>query len=126
VLHRGQIAAAPVEVTLAEAALDAIQAPRQPARVIADKAYDSDPLRTAPAGRGLDLICPHRSNRRRPRSRDGRKLRRYRRRWKIESTFAWLGNFRRLGVRYERHVLVYTVFLHLGLHHFFWTDWDEM
>jgi IS4 transposase len=32
---------------------------------------------------------------------DGRKLRRYKRRWKIERLFAWLQNFRRLVVRYE-------------------------
>jgi len=30
-------------------------------------------------------------------------LRRYRRRWKIERLFAWLQNFRRLVVRYERY-----------------------
>jgi transposase len=30
---------------------------------------------------------------------DGRALRRYRQRWKIERTFAWLSNFRRLVVR---------------------------
>jgi transposase len=34
---------------------------------------------------------------------DRRRLKRYRRRWKIERLFAWLQNFRRLIVRYERH-----------------------
>jgi len=106
--------ASPAEVTLAEATLDAIQAEGQPARVIADKAYDSDPFRQALAARGIELICPHRSNRRRAKTQDGRKLRRYRRRWKIERTFAWLGNFRRLVVRYERHLLMYAAFFHLA------------
>jgi len=106
--------ASPGEVTLAEATLDAIQAEAQPARLIADKAYDSDPFRQALADRGIELICPHRSNRRRAKTQDGRKLRRYRRRWKIERTFAWLGNCRRLVVRYERHILMYAAFFHLA------------
>jgi hypothetical protein len=33
---------------------------------------------------------------------DGRKLRRYKKPWKVEMLFAWLGNLRRLVVRYER------------------------
>ena len=106
--------ASPAEVTLAEATLDAIQAESQPARVIADKAYDSDPFRQTLADRGIELICPHRANRTRAKTQDGRKLRRYRRRWKIERTFAWLGNFRRLVVRYERHLLMYASFFHLA------------
>ncbi|HXX13860.1 MAG TPA: transposase, partial [Candidatus Eremiobacteraceae bacterium] len=32
---------------------------------------------------------------------DGRVLRRYRRRWKIERLFAWLHNFRRVVIRWE-------------------------
>ena len=106
--------ATPAEVTLAEGTLEAIPAESQPARVIADKAYDSDPFRQALADRGIELICPHRSNRKRTKTQDGRKLRRYRRRWKIERTFAWLGNFRRLVVRYERHLLMYAAFFHLA------------
>lgn len=30
---------------------------------------------------------------------DGRKLRRYKRRWTVERTFAWLQDFRRLVIR---------------------------
>ena len=36
---------------------------------------------------------------------DGRKLRRYRRRWKIERTIAWISSFRRLIVRHEYYSL---------------------
>lgn len=50
----------------------------------------------------------------RPKTQNGRPLRRYRRRWKNERLFAWLGNFRRLVVRYERHALNYLGFVHLG------------
>jgi transposase len=106
--------ASPAEVTLAEATLDAIVASRQPERVIADKAYDSDPLRQTLHERGMELICPHRANRTRAKTQDGRKLRRYRRRWRIERTFAWLGNFRRLVIRYERHAFMYAAFFHLA------------
>jgi len=45
---------------------------------------------------------------------DGRKPRRYKWRWKIERLFAWLGNFRRLVVRYERKVENYLGFARLG------------
>jgi transposase len=53
------------------------------------------------------------AGRRGPRQ-DGRLLRRYRRRWKIERLFAWLSNFHRLVVRYDYHVENYLAFLQLG------------
>ena len=62
---------------------------------------------------GTDVIAPNRINRR-ERTQDGRPLRRYRRRWKIERLFAWLANFRRLVVRCEYHSESYLGFLHLG------------
>ena len=39
----------------------------------------------------------------------GRALRRYRRRWTVECSTAWLwlGNFRRLVMRYERSLAIY-------------------
>ncbi len=87
--------------------------PRQkPTRVIADKAYDSDLLRARLKRRGIELIAPHRRNRKKPKTQDGRKLRRYRKRWKVERTFAWFGNFRRLVVRWERHLKMYLAFFH--------------
>jgi len=107
-------AASPGEVSLAHTTLAAVQAEKQPTRLIADKAYDSDPRREDLAKRGIELICPHRANRRKPKRQDGRPLRRYRRRWKVARTIAWLGNFRRLVVRYERHILMYQAFFHLA------------
>jgi transposase len=41
---------------------------------------------------------------------DGRALRRYSKRWKVERTFAWLQNFRRLLVRQDRFISVYEGF----------------
>ena len=77
-----------------------------PDRLIYDKAAGSDKLRDALADRGVELICPRRRGRRRPsrgrpKRQDGRALRRYRRRWKVERTIAWLHNFRRTVVRWE-------------------------
>ena len=68
-------AASPHEVGLAEATLAAIRVPargrggrprQKPARVIADRGYDSDPLRWRLARRKIELIAPHRLNRRKP------------------------------------------------------------
>jgi len=44
--------------------------------------------------RGIELIAPYRKNNKERRYEDGRKLRRYKRRWIIERTNAWLGHFR--------------------------------
>lgn len=91
------------------------EAPPQPERLVLDNAYDSDDLRgRLPDERGIEVICPHRSNRTRPPLQDGRALRRYRRRWKVERTFAWLSNFRRLVVRYEYKLVMYRAFFHVG------------
>jgi len=89
--------------------------PRQkPCRLIADRGYDSDPLREHLAARGIELIAPHRKNRRKPPTQDGRALRRYKRRWIVERTFAWLGNFRRLVVRYDCSLTVYQGSFHIA------------
>lgn len=114
--------ASPNEVTLIEKALSTVAVPRagrgrprnKPTRLIYDRAADSDPLRIRLKKRGIDLICPHRSNRSKPPLQDGRKLRRYKRRWKIERTFAWLGNFRRLLIRHERNIKMYSAFFHVA------------
>ncbi len=82
--------------------------------MIGDRAYDSDALRERLARRGIELIAPHRSNRKKPPTQDGRALRRYQRRWIIERTIAWLGNFRRLTVRWDRSLTIYQAFFHIA------------
>ena len=107
--------ASPHEVTLVEATLEAAHVDELPTRLVGDRAYDSDALDARLAAeRGVELIAPHRSNRRRPKTQDGRPLRRYKRRWKIERLFAWLQSFRRLVVRYERKAENFLGFVHLG------------
>jgi transposase len=96
---------------LLEAFLDEL-----PARLIGDKAYDSDPLDEKLASEyGIELIAPNR--RRRSKSQDGRKLRRYRRRWKVERLFAWMHNFRRLVTRWEYHIENFLGFVQLACIH---------
>ncbi len=114
--------ATPHEVTLIEPVLARVAVPRSgrgrprknPTRLIYDLAADSDPLRLRLKRRGIDLICPHRVNRRKPKLQDGRKFRRYKRRWKVERTFAWLGNFRKLVVRWDRCLGVYQAFFNVA------------
>ena len=87
-----------------------------PQRLIGDKAYDSDKLDGEVLHQfGIEMIAPHRQGRRRDRqTQDGRPLRRFQRRWKVERLFAWLYNFRRLVVRYEYHADNYLGFLQLA------------
>jgi transposase len=114
--------ASPHEVTLVDKVLAQIKVPRngpgrpksRPKRLIGDRAYDSDNLRKDLRNRHIELICPHRKNRKKPKVQDGRKLRRYRKRWKIERTFSWISNYRRLVVRYERRISVYQAFFHIA------------
>lgn len=94
--------ASPHETKLVEATLERRFLAETPARVIGDRAYDSDPLDTQICQRfGVQLIAPHNPMRSRKATQDGRVLRRYRRRWKIERFFAWLHNFRRVVIRWE-------------------------
>lgn len=104
--------ASPPESTLAEATLSARVTPRRrlPKHLIADRGYDSDPLRERLADRGVVLTCPYRRNNRRRRYEDGRRLRSYRHRWIIERTIAWFGAFRRLQIRYERSTRMFLAF----------------
>ena len=105
----------PHEVKLAQETLDNGFTGETPEKLIGDKAYDSDQLDCQLIDeRGVEMIAPHRSNRSKPRTQDGRKLRRYRRRWKVERLFAWLQNFRRLVVRYEFHVANFLAMVQLG------------
>jgi transposase len=110
-------AASPAEVKLLPATLaqlDEAQLTGFPERLIADKAYDSNPVREELVERGIEPIIPARRNNRRATHQDGRKLRRYKRRWIIERTNAWLQNFRRLVVRYERSLTNFKALVHMA------------
>jgi transposase len=91
--------------------------------VIADKGHDSDPLRDDLEAEGFVPVIPHRRNRVKASRTDGRRLRRYRRRWKIERTNAWLHCYRALAVRWSHYLfmyvgLVYLAFIRMALQRF--------
>ena len=98
-----------MEAVLAGCFLDEL-----PERLIGDNAYDSDALdQTLAEDYGVEMISPNRSNRKQQ-TQDGRPLRRYRRRWKIERIFAWMQNYRRLVTRWEYHIENFLGFVHLA------------
>jgi transposase len=116
-------AATPAEVTLLERTLATVAVrrshhagrPRQkPERLVLDRAYDSNPLRARLAQRGIEPIIPARRNRHSATHQDRRKLRRYRHRWIVERTIAWLGHFRRVLIRHERFTRMYRAFVQLA------------
>lgn len=105
------------EVDLAEPALasipEAVEIPWD-VPLVADKGYDSDPLRERLAGFGFRLLSPHRGNRKKPPVNDGRRMRRYKRRYVVERTNGWLHSFRRVLVRHEWWSHLYDGFVHLA------------
>ncbi len=105
--------ATPHEVKLVQQTLAEIFVEEPIRRLIGDNAYDSDRLDRELAETGVEMIAPHRSNRTN-RTQDGRPLRRYRRRWKVERLFARLQNFRRLVTRYEHSLDNFTGMVHLA------------
>src|SRR5271157_3800421 len=105
--------ASPAECQLVEEVLAGSFLDELPARLIGDKAYDSDRLdEKLEEAYGIELIAPNRG--RRSKTQDGRPLRRYKRRWKVERLFAWMHNFRRLVTRWEYHIENFLGFVHLA------------
>lgn len=101
------------EVTLVEETLEARFTKDLPEKLIGDRAYDSNKLDERLAKRGVELIAPHNPTHV-TKTQDGRPLRRYRRRWKVERLFAWLLRFRRIHTRYERKAQNFLAFLKFG------------
>ena len=107
--------AQPHEVKLVEKTLASNFVSECPEILIGDGAYDSDKLDDRLSKEfSVTLVAPHKKNRVAPSTQDGRVFRRYKRRWKVERLFAWIQNFRRTVVRYERHVENFTGFVQLA------------
>ncbi len=107
--------ARPHEITLVVDTLDACFLENVLEKVIGDKTYDSDELDERLAEeRGIEMIAPHKGNRRKTTTQDGRTLRRYRKSRKVERLFAWLQDFRRLVVRYEYPLKIFLAMVQLG------------
>ena len=106
--------ASPDEITLVQGLFDITVTSAKPERIIGDRAYDSDKLDAALAQEDIEIIEPHRSNRRPENiTQDGRPLRRYKRRWNVERSISWLQNFRRRCTRQEKSTCLFQGILHL-------------
>lgn len=110
------------EVRLAEATLATVRVARRPGRdrtrpgrLTCDRGYDSRPFRRYLRRRGIRHAIPLKRRPEAWRPRRGRPpecdAAAYRERWKVERTFAWLFSYRRIVVRWERHVGVYRGFV---------------
>ena len=102
------------EVVLVHPTLNACIVSELPAILIGDKAYDSDPLDASLRQRGIEMVVPHKKNRKRRATQDGRRLPRCKRRFQVERFFSWIEDFRRLVVRWEYHAENYLGFVHLA------------
>lgn len=102
------------EVHAIEALVDECRTAQRPQRLVYDKAADADWLRQNLAARGMELIAPHRANRTRTPLQDGRALRRYKCRYRIERTISWLHRCRRLITRWEWYPDLFEGFVHLA------------
>jgi transposase len=112
--------ASPSEVRLVEAALKSVRVKTgkrkcgEPRRLIGDRGYDSNTVRALLVKRGTEPIIPARSNNTVATHQDGRKMRRYKRRWIIERSNSWLQHFRRRVVRYERSPTIFAALVHMA------------
>ena len=79
---------------------------RRPERVTADRGYDHDKYRRELRRRGIASEIARRQ------TADGSGLGRAR--WVVERTFAWLHQFKRLLVRYDRRAEIHEAFLAIG------------
>lgn len=78
----------------------------RPDRVLGDRGYDTEAIRQGLRDRGIVPLLAMRN------TEHGSRL--GRRRWVVERTFAWLNQFRRLRVRYEKRADIHEAFLTLG------------
>jgi transposase len=98
------------EVTLVQLTFDFYMVEAKPENLIGDKAYDSDHLDEALRQQGTRMI----TNRRKLRTQDGRRLRRYQRRWLVERFFSWIQWHRRILIRWEYYPQNFLGFVQLA------------
>ena len=106
--------ATPHEAKLVEKTLDNRFVDKLPEVLIGDKAYDSDKLdQKLLEEYGIILIAPNRKNSKK--TQDGRSLRRYRRRWKVERLFSWIQNFRHIRIRDDYYPENYLSMIYMAI-----------
>lgn len=79
---------------------------KRPDKLHADKAYDIPRCRRFLRRRGIRVRIARKG------IESSQRLGRHR--WVVERTLAWLNQFRRLTIRYERHQEIHAAFLSLG------------
>lgn len=87
----------------------------RPASVLGDRGYDAAAIRRGLRARHILPLLAMR------RTKNDSRLRRWR--WVIERTFAWLNQFRRLRVRYDKRAEIHGAFLSLGCA---WMCWQSL
>ena len=102
------------EVRLVQLCFDFYMIEAKLKTLVGDRAYDSDPLDDDLRKDGIEMVAPHRSNRRKRATQDGRRLRRYARRWLVERFFAWIQWQRRILVRWEFYPKNFLGFVQLA------------
>ena len=86
-------------------------------RVIADRGYDANRLRSKLRDQGAIPVIPGRRNRKRPIQYDER---RYRDRWLVEAMFCRLKDFRRVATRYDKLARTFLDTVTLAAIYAFW------
>lgn len=111
------------EYNLALPTVDGVSVPtrpqhdkKRPKELTADRGYDAKWLRKALRKRG---ITPYIPKRKKPGSSEEPTYNttikpKYRKRWVVERTFAWLGWNRRLTVRWDRYQTMYQAFFNVA------------
>jgi len=89
------------EIKLVEKTLSKRFVRTSPGIVISDKAYSRDKLDKQMKLQKIKMIALNKKNKKSIPNQDGRKFRRYKRRWGVERIFVWIQNFRRCNTRYE-------------------------
>ena len=85
---------------------------RRPDCVVGDRGYDAEAIRSGLRTRGILPLLAMR------RTKHGSGLGTWR--WVVERTFAWLNQFRRLRVRYDKRADIHEAFLSLGCTLIYW------
>ena len=110
----GVFAANHHEAAIAESALASLLWLPKPENLLGDTAYSSGPLTRRLWQRfAIHLTAPpkrHYVNY----FHDGRRLKRRKRRWKIERTLSWVKTYRRLETRWERKAMNFLGLVHLA------------
>jgi transposase len=106
--------ATPFETTLVEQTIKERFVKVKIRRLVGDRAYDSDPLDKRLKRKGIELIAPHKRNRKKAKTQDERRLRHYKHRWTVERFFSYLQNFRKCVTRYERYSQNFQAFVYLA------------